>query len=695
MATTIDLIKVPVVAYVPYGDTPAGVMTVKIYESSSVTPPSAVIGDLVGTVNVNIADIPVTTVISTDWSKHNIGESQWTRFELGTPITIDPDANDYCISLSFSGMVSVGPTSCSLFIGGLLNDSFSYYFYDFDNAESGAPGWVIFWDGKRYFGLKAYTTGDIEIGSIPIDNEYTEVVVANRILEEDYYDSDELGYTLSVASAPLAAITPFPATAATGVSTSVTAFSWVDGGGYGIDYFEVYFDYGTGTLPTEPTATVYTSDFLCGLCLQPEFDYKWRVDSVNQYGTTTGTEWTFSTGTTPFYVPVLTQPTVWFSATGDYENFDPGTNDADSFSISIQSTNEIRWVSALESLLVGTAGDEWKIGTNKLETPVSPTNWSSKQQTTIGSAKIQPVKFNGVILYVDYVGRKVMEMTFGDLEKYTSTDMNSLAEHITESGIINIAHQRNPESTLWCVLADGSLIALVYDREQNVVAWSDHPIDGTVQSVSVIPGDNEDQVWISVLRTIDSSEVVYVERLETRIQSDIEDSFFVDSGKVVSGTSATITGLDHLEGETVAALVDGVYDGTYTVSSAQITTTTTPTEKTVVGVPYTAVLQPMRIVQSTQAGSSMGAITRIHNLKVSFLNSAGVQYGDSTSDLYNFNFSDERLEDAGYKTGLFSGDVPVNMTGGFSMENPIIISSSQPLPMTVRAIIASFEQTGR
>jgi hypothetical protein len=183
--------------------------------------------------------------------------------------------------------------------------------------------------------------------------------------------------------------------------------------------------------------------------------------------------------------------------------------------------------------------------------------------------------------------------------------------------------------------------------------------------------------------------------MATRLDVDIEDSFYVDSGIMDTGTSTTISGLDHLEGETVVALVDGVYDGTFTVSSGSITLTTTPVEKTVVGLAYTSLLKPMRIVQNSQIGSSLAAITRITDLKVIFLNTKGVQYGRDTSDLFSFNFDDERLEDAAYITSLFSGDIPVNMPGGFSMENPILISSSQPFPMTVKAIVVGFEQTGR
>jgi hypothetical protein len=414
--------------------------------------------------------------------------------------------------------------------------------------------------------------------------------------------------------------------------------------------------------------------------------------------TFTAASWNF---TDVWYISTFTRSpglatTVWLSKVGDYENFEEGVKDADSFSLGIPTQDIILWTESLEALLLGTAGDEWMIGSNKLQTPISPTNFAVKQQSTYGSADIQAQKINEVLLFVDFVKRKIREMTFAaDVEKFVSPDMTALADHITEAGVACMAHQKNPDSILWCVLDDGSLISLVYDRQQDVIAWSPHPIDGTVQSVCVTPGTNEDDVWISIKRTIDSSDKIYIEKMATRIQGDIENSFFVDSGIVVTGTSATISGLDHLEGETVVALVDGVYDGTFTVSSGDITLTTTPTAQAIVGLPYTAVLQPMRIIQNNQLGSSMASNTRVSALKVVFMNTKGAQYGDSTSNLFSFNFSDERLENANYVTGLFSGDVPVNMPGGFSTENPVVISSSQPYPMTVKAMIATFSQTGR
>lgn len=409
-------------------------------------------------------------------------------------------------------------------------------------------------------------------------------------------------------------------------------------------------------------------------------------------------------------IPTYTQPavsqsnlTVWLSKVGDYERFDAGVNDDEAFDVVVPSTNEIMWVETQESLVIGTAGDEWIITSNKLNTPLSPQNHGVKNQSSFGSANIQAIRIGDVILYIDFVKRKVREMTFtADKEKFVSPDLSSLAEHITETGIVDIAHQKNPDSILWCVLTDGSLIGMVYDREQNVVAWFDCPMDGTVLSVCVTPGTDEDDVWVSVQRTINGATKLYVEKMGPRSQQTLANSFFVDSGVTTSvSASDTITGADHLEGEKVAVLADGavIYDGTEDeseVSSGNITLPASATYSVVqYGLPYTAVLQPMRIVQNSPQGTTLMENTRISELKISFLNTLGAKYGASESNLFSVNFSDERLEDEAHVTGLFSGDVLVVMPGGFSRQNPILIVSDQPLPMTCRAIVASFEEVGR
>lgn len=245
------------------------------------------------------------------------------------------------------------------------------------------------------------------------------------------------------------------------------------------------------------------------------------------------------------YAGTPAQPqTLWLSAVDDFEDFEAGTGDSDSFSLTMSSDkiNSIRWLAALEALLLGTIGGEWRVRATALDEELTPNNYNARQQTARGSKKIQPLNVGDCVLFVDYVGRKIRELTFSDeKQKYVSPDLAALAEHITLSGITSIAYQRNPDSILWCTLDDGKLLSMVYEREQNVVAWSKHYIGGTdveVESVAVIPGDNEDEIWISVARTINSSTVRYIEQMQPRVDVDLEDARFADSGLGYDGGDA-------------------------------------------------------------------------------------------------------------------------------------------------------------
>ncbi|GAF70612.1 unnamed protein product, partial [marine sediment metagenome] len=393
---------------------------------------------------------------------------------------------------------------------------------------------------------------------------------------------------------------------------------------------------------------------------------------------------------------------VWLSKVGDYDNFKEGVNDADSFMVQLASTNTVLWMEAFDNLIIGTSGDEWVMKSNNLDTPLTPNSWGVKQQTTYGSKNVQAMKVNETILFVDYVGRKLREMTFSyQNEKYVAPDLTALAEHITKSGITSMAYQRSPEPMVWATLGDGTLIAVTYDREQDVVAWATYPVGGTdvvVQSVCVTPGTTEDRVTISVRRKINSASVTYIEELASRTFTAIEDCFFVDSGITVANSpaSVTIAGLTHLIGETVKVLGDGVeYTPTAVVNGDGEVTISTKVAKAQVGLAITSLVQPMRIVVDTQGGTSLGSITRINEIVAVFLDTGAAQYGSSEDDMHDIDFTDERLVNNSEITGLFSGEVVLSMPGGFTSQNSIIIKSEAPLPCTLAALVARMDVTGR
>ena len=285
---------------------------------------------------------------------------------------------------------------------------------------------------------------------------------------------------------------------------------------------------------TEVTATVLT-DFASTDASKRWFEGAWSA--FRGYPTA----FTFFGGRSVYGGNTKQPQTVWLSETDDFENFEEGTNDADSFSITMSSDkmNAIRWLSALNALLLSTIGGEWRIRATAIDETLTPTNFDERQQTSYGSKKLQPIPVGDAILFVDFVGRKIREMTFSDeKQKYVAPDLSALAEHITLSGITSLDYQRNPDAIVWSTLDNGNLLSMSYERDQDVIAWAVHPLGGTsakAESVAVIPGTAEDEIWISTSRTVDGSTVRQIEQLQPRVDVDLEDAFFVDSGLVFDG----------------------------------------------------------------------------------------------------------------------------------------------------------------
>lgn len=384
--------------------------------------------------------------------------------------------------------------------------------------------------------------------------------------------------------------------------------------------------------------------------------------------------------------------TLWFSAVDDFEDFEADIKDADSFSLVLMTTNRIRWLEALDPLAVGTSGDPWRVGSTKLEQPLTPTNFNAKQQGTDGSAAVQAVKASQSILFLDYVRRKIREFTFNaDQQQYVAPDLTQLAEHVTTSGIVAMALQKSPDRILWCATADGVLISMTYERDQNVVAWGRHPMTGcTVESVAVIPGTSEDEVYLATVR----GGVRMIERMASRVPATQSDGHWVDCGvqRTSGAATATITGLTHLEGQTIAILGDGAVFANQVVVGGQVVLESTVV-KASVGLPYRYTVKPMRVEIGTQAGSSHGSKIKIAELVVSFLNTFDAQYGVSTSALKNLDWRSTEAYDA--PPAQYTGDKVLVMDGGWDTETPIVISGIGPTPCTVRALVARAAVTGR
>jgi len=173
--------------------------------------------------------------------------------------------------------------------------------------------------------------------------------------------------------------------------------------------------------------------------------------------------------------------TLWFSQSGDYENFTEGTDsdDAMNFTIASNKVNAIRYLAASRSLLVGTVGAEFLVTGSDSVNGLSPTNINIRKQSAYGAANKDAISVGNLVLFLHRAKRKIRELTYNyDSDNYIAPDLTVLADHVTESLVNEFAYQQEPASILWVARTDGVLAGLTYQRTENVIAWHRHIIGG-------------------------------------------------------------------------------------------------------------------------------------------------------------------------------------------------------------------------
>jgi len=226
--------------------------------------------------------------------------------------------------------------------------------------------------------------------------------------------------------------------------------------------------------------------------------------------------------------------TVWLSKSGDFENMTSGTLDdsALKFSINSDGVNRIRWMVPQNFLFLGTVDAEWRFGGATPSDPITPSSVNAKRQSGNGSKNISAILVGDIIIYVQYHGRKIFQFNYTlETDSYVSSPLTKLARHITKGKIIDMAYQQEPDPVVWFVRGDGILLTMTYYVAEKVVAWSRHITDGKYESVAVIHGPNEDEVWTSVLRGTKRT----IEYFMPREFGEKEDAFFVDCGLTFDG----------------------------------------------------------------------------------------------------------------------------------------------------------------
>lgn len=394
-----------------------------------------------------------------------------------------------------------------------------------------------------------------------------------------------------------------------------------------------------------------------------------------------------------YFAGTTGQPqTIFGSVSADFENHTPGTNDDDAlnFTIASDQVNVIKHILPARFLQILTTSAEFTLSGGTGSQPVTPTNVNILRETTFGTSDVRPLRAGNSTILIQKGQEKVKEITFDlDTDGLLGIDLSILADHITRNGVTDMVWQQEPELILWFVHTDGRLIGLTYDRANNAVGWHTHPLggSGTVESITSIPEGSEDTVYVSVKRTINGATVRHIEYMKPiYFGEDIEDAYYVDGGLTYDGSATTtISGINHLEGETVSVLADGASHADKTVTDGKVTLDRSAS-KVHLGYGYTSLLETLRIEAGAEDGISQGKIKRIHGVTVRFLDTVGAESGPDLANLDRMPFrsSANAMNQA---IPLFTGDKEIFFPSGYDNDSRVIVRQNQPLPMTILAVM--------
>ena len=399
----------------------------------------------------------------------------------------------------------------------------------------------------------------------------------------------------------------------------------------------------------------------------------------------------------------------WSSQSGLYENmaFTIGTdNEAVTAIVKDNEVSQIQWMMSRRVMAIGAANREYSFSAQNPEDPITPLDKKSTPQTGFSSGSIQPVMLNDSIFFLQRQGKKLGAMKFDSVtENFVVDDATLLAYGLLDSTPTNMAVSRSPDSLIWVVRTDGVLPTFTYEPKEEVSGWGRQIFGnsaavetptGYVESVAVIHGTSEDEIWVNVRRNIDTSEVFYTELFSMRDWgSDIEDAIFgIDSVFTYDGAEVEFidTGIDHLVGETVSVFADGVvFDDAIVNANGYIdlkkATVITGASVVQVGLPYTMKVRSMRLAVPQTPHALQAKIKRVTSVTIRYIRSL---LGSAGTEISGTEFLTDIV--ATYNTD--SRDTPVNnrgTQGGFNEDAYTVILSDDPVPFTALAAITEVE----
>lgn len=378
--------------------------------------------------------------------------------------------------------------------------------------------------------------------------------------------------------------------------------------------------------------------------------------------------------------------TVWLSRSQAPFDFTIGTlaTDGMTFETDAEGYEAITWLSSHLSLLVGTTIGVWAISAPDGST-LSPENNAINRQMQLGAQPgFQGVPLQNNVLFLQYKGRKIQELTGGSVEYggYLSSDLTQLASHVTRQGVDQMVAGELPDSALYLV-AGGELPVLTYERSQNVVGWARWKTPGQIKSFAITTGagEEDDRYWVVERDGLVSIERQAADMLRIEEANDVVNLRFLDGyvERVEEEEFQEITVPEEWEGQVLESFLDGEPLGELAVEDGVVTFPRTG-KNAIVGRPFISEARPMPI-----DFGSIGSKSTMKEVIIRFRNTLG---GETSQDRIRWSAIEQMQPriTADQPLSLLSDDAKSSPFSTWSRRPSISIRQTQPFPMTILAM---------
>lgn len=390
------------------------------------------------------------------------------------------------------------------------------------------------------------------------------------------------------------------------------------------------------------------------------------------------------------------------SVSDNYESFDDfveGDSGPIQRSIGYGPVETLRWMKGAQRLYLGGQTAEHVIKSSSFDEPVTPTNFSLKQASNVGSCDTDAIFVDSGIIFGQRGGRRVYELSIKDnAVESQNLDLSLLCPSVLSGRVKSMALQRTPETRVWVVLEDGTMALLCYNRLEEIRAWVPLTLTSRMKarSVFVLPGVEDDRVFVQA-EIVDPGAVddgrhvlMYFAQESECLCGD--KTFNMDCCE--ESTSLTPVSVGSFPraptGTQVMLWADGEYRGLKTIDGVGQVDFGASYTNWVMGLPYEGFYKSSKLAYGVGPGSvALMQRQKVYQIGLSLLNThqLGLQYGPDFDNLDPLPEVDDAASD-GIVPEVWdelSHDM-IGFAGSWTTDSRICLKAASPYCATVAAV---------